>query len=353
MIKTVHIENFKCFENFDIELDPFNVLIGPNDSGKTAFLQAIQLIGRAGFKTRMSSSKLRELFKELNIGSGQQIIWRNKSGNTINIQAKSVATGCKEQGCVIVKSDDGKIFTFQCERPGFQIDNGTDPSAPEREYHWFLQAIGKAGYYRFNPADLRKPSQSSQEMTSTGEGLPTFLEKILRNNPKVFISFAEEFYRMFPYYKLLELPSVEQRNTLRFNTTGGESLPAESVSDGVMLSLAYLALNYALEPPKILLIEEPENGVHHASLKEIIGTLKKLSEDKKVHIILTTHSPYLLDCVEPENVRVFSKDKNGAAHAAKLSDHPEVDSLKKHFMTGEIWTELKEADIVANKGANK
>ena len=44
MIRTVHIDNFKCFKNFDIDLGPFTVIIGPNDSGKTAFLQAILLM---------------------------------------------------------------------------------------------------------------------------------------------------------------------------------------------------------------------------------------------------------------------------------------------------------------------
>jgi len=45
MITSMHIENFKCFKEFDIELGPFNVLIGPNDTGKTAFLQAVRLAG--------------------------------------------------------------------------------------------------------------------------------------------------------------------------------------------------------------------------------------------------------------------------------------------------------------------
>ena len=44
MIESMHIENFKCFKDFDIELGKFNVLIGPNDSGKTAFLQAVRLL---------------------------------------------------------------------------------------------------------------------------------------------------------------------------------------------------------------------------------------------------------------------------------------------------------------------
>ena len=57
---------------------------------------------------------------------------------------------------------------------------------------------------------------------------------------------------------------------------------------------------------------------------------------------MTTHSPYLLDHVEPEEVFLFSKDPEGAVHAKKLSDHPDVEDMRKHFMTGEMWTGLEE-----------
>ncbi|MFB3892991.1 MAG: AAA family ATPase [Phycisphaerae bacterium] len=43
MITKMHIEQFKCFKRLDIEFGQFNVLIGPNDSGKSSLLQAIQL----------------------------------------------------------------------------------------------------------------------------------------------------------------------------------------------------------------------------------------------------------------------------------------------------------------------
>jgi predicted ATP-dependent endonuclease of OLD family len=94
----------------------------------------------------------------------------------------------------------------------------------------------------------------------------------------------------------------------------------------------------------MLLIEEPETGVHHASLKDIVETLKQLSTEKGVQVILTTHSPYLLDHVEAENVHVFTKDpEEGAVHAKRLSEFEDVADMKSHFMSGEIWSILAEA----------
>jgi predicted ATPase len=110
-----------------------------------------------------------------------------------------------------------------------------------------------------------------------------------------------------------------------------------------MLSLAYLALCYQLTPPSLLLIEEPETGVHHASLKDIVETLKQLTKEKGVQVIMTTHSPYLLDHVEAEQVHVFTKDPEGAVHAKRLSEFEDVSDMKSHFMSGEIWSILAEA----------
>ena len=47
MIKQVHIQNFKCLRDVTVELEPFTVLIGPNDSGKSSFLQSLQLLTKA------------------------------------------------------------------------------------------------------------------------------------------------------------------------------------------------------------------------------------------------------------------------------------------------------------------
>lgn len=118
--------------------------------------------------------------------------------------------------------------------------------------------------------------------------------------------------------------------------------------------MAFMALTYAPQPMKILCVEEPENGVHHASLRDIIRTLKGLAMRKNsVQVILTTHSPYLLDQVEPEEVRVFAKDEEGAVHATRLSDYPDMEDMKKHFMTGEIWTSLDESEVVERSRGNK
>ena len=117
--------------------------------------------------------------------------------------------------------------------------------------------------------------------------------------------------------------------------------------------MAFLAVTHVSNPPGILLVEEPEKGIHHASLKLVVGTLQELAEKKNVQVILTTHSPFLLDWVEGSDVRVFAKTDDGGVRCAKLMEYPDVEKWKKHFMSGEIWTGLDEADVVAHHGGAK
>lgn len=349
----MHVENFKCFKDFDIELGKFNVLVGPNDSGKTALLQAIQIVGSMPPKESTSSSVLSE---GLGVVLGSECIWRQQDAE-IQITANAEP---KRGGGQIFEVTSKNGVRFQSDVVGQPHDSQHLP--PNWKLEMFSKCIGKASYYRFNPSELKHPSPVKAAMKDTGLGFPSFLDVIQsKMGWSVFGQLETEFCRRFPYYKgigrdIIEVTysdfgsnTFEKKDSfvLGFKTTHGKTLPANAVSDGVMLSLVFLSLNYAPDPPKILLIEEPENGVHHASLKEIVSTLKDLSDKKDVQVILTTHSPYLLDLVEPEDVRVFQKDeKTGAVNAVRLSDYPEVEDLKEHFMTGEIWTTFKESEIV-------
>lgn len=136
---------------------------------------------------------------------------------------------------------------------------------------------------------------------------------------------------------------------LAFMTNEETPLHSSCVSDGVILTLALITIAVNPDKPTVLLLEEPENGVHYQSLKETVEMLRSLPEDHGVQVILTTHSPYLLDLVEPEEVKVFHKNEDGSVQARGLDQFPETERLREHFGTGEIWTEFDESEIVQAK----
>lgn len=337
MIKSMHIENFKCFKDFDIELGPFNVLIGPNDTGKTALLQAVRLIGAFSAAPDWKSA-VAPLAEIAGASPAMAASWQRSTSSPIVIVAH--ASKLTDSTPVVkelkIEMPSGSV----ANRKGLVIiADGPRPRPGE-------QRLGRPEYYRFAPSSLRMASPLAKEMSETGEGFAAFLDNINRDDPAAYKALQESFCAKFRHYSKVEVVVVNRKPhnllAIKFHATSGQVLDSSLVSDGVILSLAFLALAHRQEHPVVLLVEEPENGVHHASLKEIVSTLKHLSKDKGVQIILTTHSPYLLDEVDASAVHVFQKDDEGAVHAKRLSDFEGADEISEMFSTGEKWSLLAE-----------
>ena len=354
MITSMHIENFKCFKDFDIDLGPFNVLIGPNDSGKTALLQAV------GIALWVDERRCKECIPPAELGflSKVDATWRNDPALQfrIDLRADSEGFGIGDNVLRIASLDDGRLIANVVAPSEVTITRTESWQPKDRMLHVWPGKHAKAGYYRLQPQSLRHAkAKFADEMSETGDGLSCYLDHINRVDSEAFNRLRDQFTARFPHYRRPKLAlrgrEDDKRPAIVFPTVHDEDLSAQSVSDGVMMSLAFIALAHQPEPPEVLLIEEPENCVHHASLKDILKTLQQLSDEKRVQVILTTHSPYLLDCVEPEEVHVFYKDEEGAVHSSRLSDHPETEALRKHFKTGEIWTGFEsDRDIVEKTG---
>jgi len=364
MITSMHIENFKCFKNFDIDLGPFNVLVGPNDSGKTSLLEAIRVAADVGPQATHVGAV--DLAERLGFPVGFETVWQGLplTRTTIGVTAESANAGSHTMSIRSITREDEFIFWSQQEEDAgephdWRVGSAGIPGVPRPQQwrNWFSDAIGEANYVRFTPSALRSPDKPAPEaglFGMNGQGLPWVLHDSVVNDEEAFQAIERAFCTRFPEYKSISA-EVGRKNslfcTLAFHTRHGKRRPSGVVSDGVMLALAFLTLRSCSESTRVLLVEEPENGLHYARLKDVVSLLRELAEDMDTQVVLTTHSPYLLDCVEPEEVHVFSKDAEGAVHAARLSDHPDVPELKKYLMTGEIWTEFDEADIVAGKGA--
>jgi len=354
VIPSIHIENFKCFESVDVELGPFTVLVGPNESGKTAFLQALRVVSLVLHGGTMSPGTVEG---KLDLRTGDACLGRNGNDDKIRITIPPEAFDLpsEHKGLLVVATSQGLTpYAEVLKAPASSATRVTGVGDAIRE--WF----GGMAYYRFDPRSLKSPGSFNppSQLGVDGTGLPGFLDYLLRHDRRKFFDLEERFYTGFPEYEKLEIRSPHDGKSrdndfsLRFRTRHDYELPAAGISDGAILSLAFLAICHQAQPPKVLMIEEPENGVHHAKLREIIGTLKQITKAPGVQVILTTHSPFLLDLVEPEEVRIFTKDDQGAAHVTKMSDIPDVATWKKDFMTGEIWTSLSEDELVKKAPGN-
>ncbi len=108
-------------------------------------------------------------------------------------------------------------------------------------------------------------------------------------------------------------PTKAGRHRLRFQDRWNPDfwLSPAHVSDGTMLLLAFIVLQYQNPTPDLITIEEPERALHPYLLDELIQMLRKMSTGeigkKPVQVVLATHSAELLDYVRPEEVRFLTR----------------------------------------------
>jgi hypothetical protein len=149
----------------------------------------------------------------------------------------------------------------------------------------------------------------------------------------------------------IDTPNPADRQII-FHLENDVILPGDRVSDGVKICTFFAALTWHPRPPKTILVEEPENGIHPKMLAEVVDLLRGLSVGKigphACQVIVTTHSPYLLDCIDPktEQVLVFRREADGN----RTVDKPDMDKLQvwldEDFGLGEIWSNEKEDGLI-------
>ncbi len=106
---------------------------------------------------------------------------------------------------------------------------------------------------------------------------------------------------------------------------------------------------YSPKPPNVILIEEPENGIHPKRLIEVAKLLRQFveREENAPQIIMTTHSPYLLSEFQPEEVTLMRRQPDGSAKAFPLRDAPHIrERMGDGFYLGELWYNLNEEDLL-------
>jgi predicted ATPase len=173
----------------------------------------------------------------------------------------------------------------------------------------------------WNPADLKKPHQGlAERLGPSGERLPGFLAYLAKNEPAKAGELLAMLQRFFP--RVEGMQSTGKRtwgwHELAITERIGDKLieyPADHASDGFLRMLAVLSFKYSPDPPRIITLEEPENGIHPHLISQVISHLRSLAERKepgKMQVFMTSHSPYVLSEFgsSPECVHIFEKGKN-------------------------------------------
>jgi predicted ATPase len=334
MIGKAAFRNFKSLRDVSVDLERFTVFVGPNASGKSSMLQGLELLSRAfPFMDGNSVSKVTdatsrgaqepvELTSEV---SGHWYRFRTTLPDEPRVPRQGMRIG--PTGAVLEETADPKTGDWKEWKDG----QGHKSPLP------LSVLLNLESSKLIDP----KPSNDPTTMSPDGMGLHSALANMALNDPDTWQQLQSDLRRIIPTIRRLRHTRAahNQPTSLLFDTVGADSLPAVQVSEGTVLVLGMLAALHASERPSLVLLDDLDRGLHPKAQKELITLLRGLLEtDPNLQIIATTHSPYLLDCMGTNEVRMTFLDEDGATVCAALTSHPLFPKWKDEMTPGEMWS---------------
>lgn len=271
MLKQAHFKNYRSLQDVTIELGPLTVLVGPNGSGKSSVLRGLQA-------TNLQFPKH---------------AWRHDETKGLSVS---------------VVDDQGQRAVLL-----------SHPSVPPPFWRLTAQLL------HLDLAALRGRNQTSRATTlaENGHNLTNVFDSLSRKQQITLASLFSEHVKTFADVEVAPQDSGFQ--ILRFQDRWNSEVwyTPDEVSDGTMLLLAYLVLQYQSPQVDLLLVEEPERGLHPYLLGSLVSFLRRMANGQlgphAVQVVLATHSADLLDHLEPDEVRLLTRDtKTGSVRVDRV-----------------------------------
>ncbi len=361
MLSTFKVQRYKSLFDTKVELEPLTVFIGPNGSGKSNICEALVVLSffLERLITHTSDDKLLSFFLEsLRLLSKKEVLniqpklWHGEKDYllfevsffsnsedylTERLLNKVLSLSIKINfippykyldspymvTAEIIEKNCNLTCDLSMQLKEFLVSNQYIDSS-------LATSLKKVDIYDFFPIDISTKTSSTDNMDRTGKGITNCLVDILHENRENFAELEERLTRLVPNIKRISLPRGENQTfeLELIDKYSDHHIPSTEISDGTLRILGFLTALYQKETPSIICFEELENGVHPWLLHKMMELLKIVSTEgingKPVQVLITTHSPLLLNYVEPYQVRAVELDGEGKTQVHKLP----IDSVR-------------------------
>jgi predicted ATPase len=348
-IEVLYAERYGCLQNVSVHLTPLHAFIGPNDSGKSTILRAVRTavqLAIGGFASGPAPSWVpfdpaisRDDTPYLSLA----LTRRPSDPGRYRYHVRKLKEGDFELGEIITGTREIKAGRTMYDLKGL-VQTRQDPGAVAiRE-----QLEGEARLLRLDPDALRQSSglivegQELDYLDDRGLGLPGVYDAIQNRGDGSFDRIAEDVRRLFPTIKNLRLRNVSaNEKVLETKLNDGTLVPASLMSEGLLFYLAFAAIPH-LVGTSVLLVEEPENGLHPARIRDVVRVLREIS--KRTQVLIATHSPLVINELEPEEVTVTTRHPEEGTRATPLKETPSFEERAKVYALGELWLAYANGD---------
>jgi predicted ATPase len=374
MIKNIEVKNFKAIEQARVKLTPLTAFIGYNGMGKSSMLEALQM-----FKTIVSEgldaavrpwrefehiyykgkNKKRKFLKD---GIEMQFAPMEFMFNA-KLAAKSTMNPSKFSTSIGQENtSSGNIFFIE-EKVSYKLfersrdaDNNyitQDRKAPwqtpdksilsaELEIRRYVESWQFLSMNTFLMGDPHSQKKTSGAITlhKDGKNIAEYLLSIRDKDIEVYKGILETLQYVLPYAKDLQPQITQELEKMVYLQLSEQDfkLPGWMLSTGTLKILALLAVFRHPVPSPLIVIEELENGLDPRTIHLVITEIRNYIDNKKGQVLITSHSPYLLDQLHISQI-VFVERKDEKVSLSRPADEEEVIEWSKKFAPGQLYTQ--------------
>ncbi len=376
-VESLKVRNFRALGDVEFrDLTPFTALLGPNGSGKSTVFDVFAFLSECFELGLRRAWDKRGRAKELKTRDGEgpvsiEIKYREPEFPLITYH---LAVDERKGAPIVVaewlrwkRGSHGRPFNFLDYQEG--LGRAVSGDAPDESDKLIdiplkspdLLAVNALGQFAEHPrvAALRdfitgwyvsylsadsarsQPEAGPQErLTRNGDNIANVIQYLAEQHPdrleKIFDILRQRVPRIEKVFADL-MP--DNRLLLQIKDAPfSKPVQARFASDGTLKMLMYLMILYDPTPPPFIGVEEPENFLHPRLLPELAEECRAATEHTQ--ILVTTHSPFFLNGLRPQEVRVLWRDDRGRTRAERACDLPGINELVEHgALLGHLWTE--------------
>lgn len=391
-IESLRVENYRALRMVELnKLTPLTVLLGPNGSGKSTVFDVFNFLSECfQFGLRHAWDR-RGRGKELKTrGLSGPIVfdlkYREQPGLPLLTYHLAIDEGIKgpevvEEWLQWRRGGRGRPFRFvEFRRGSGEAISGEAPDEDDVRVETNLRspdliAVNTLGQFNEHPrvAALREfitgwyvsylsidqtrnqPEAGPQErLSKAGENLPNVIQYLKEQHPERLEQVFSVLRQRIPRLERVDAdPMPDGRLLLQIKDAPFEQpVLSKFASDGTLKMLAYLTVLYDPEPPRFIGIEEPENFLHPRLLPELAEECRAATE--RSQLLITSHSPFLINAMKADEVRVLYRDEQGFTQAVRACDIPGINEFMQAGATlGHLWMEghFGVGDPLVNHGA--
>ncbi len=368
LLHSIGLSNLLSYGNrVSLDLEPLNVLIGPNASGKSNLIEALSILAAAP----------RDVREPIRKGGGVlEWLWKGETSAVAYLEATTAIDNelleyylgfSSEESRLVIeneflasKDDHGDMIFSMSESSGrLSIQRGGKliDGAFQRDvsilaqlrdpihYPELTQVSQKLGNIRFfrgwnfgKDSELRRPQGVDlpddfllEDGSNLGlvlnnlESLPAF-KRYLLDRLRIFYDGIEDFH------------TKVQGGTIQvfIHERGDRTIPATRLSDGTLQYLCLLAVLCHPDPPPLICIEEPELGLHPDILPTVAELLIEAAQ--RTQLIVTTHSESLVSSLSriPEAVVICERTDTGTS--LRRLEPAKLEEWLERYRLGELWS---------------